>query len=417
MSHSVECKLYDLTNGLLADISPIALEKTLTRKHNQSTSFTITAPAGHSLLTSAAGDGYPNLRRGNRKLLVWEDGQIIFHGRIFSVERTGDGTKNEVTIVANDPLLELGYDSDDRAGRPVRDATGNFITPKFVTGTGGVVSGPDLISQILVNSQNADPLLGEGPLPINLGGSFDLTVPPAIDLSCVDSMSWPVLIGDFIAQLVQTNVVDLRLRPIDPAEGLDPYEMVQLSAVSSLGTDRSGIVHFDYWTGSKNAAAVRHLEDFHTINNKLYDYLGPRSTTDLEHWRGNIAPDSPGVTVDPSGSRALYGGPDGGQFASIRVFDSIGTENSSRPLYLALYNAELGLRVEPRDILYITPSPDAKALFEPPADYDCGDLVGINVGDALGISLAEKQRVYGYTRTWDRQGVARVSELLTSADA
>jgi hypothetical protein len=429
VSHAVVAKIYDLADTELVDISSIALERTLKVRANQGDSFVIQARAGHSQFTDIAGDGYPNLRRGNRKLLVWEDGDIIFHGRIFTVERVGDGTANMVTMTAFQPWMELGYDADDRAGRPVRDATGNFINPSFAgTGTGGpdVISGPDLIRQILTNSQGTDDEggthPGEGQLPIDLNsGTFDVDVPPAVDLSVIDSMDWPVLCGDFIQQLIDSNVVDMRMVPCEPGAGLnldgdpDPYIMAVLSAESSMGTDRSATVHLDYFTGSKNASAYRHVEDFATINNKLYDYLGPRVSQ--TRWKGNITPGSPGTTVDPSVSRALYGGPNGGQFMQIRVFDSVGSANSSRPLYVALWNAEQGLRVEPRHMLFITPSPDAKALFEPPADYGIFDLVSVNVPSDAGLVLAEAQRVYGYDRTWDRQGVARVSELVTSADA
>lgn len=421
---AITALLYDLASNELADISTIALEKTLTRQLNQARSFTITAPAGHTLLTTVAGDGYPNLRKGNRKLVVWEAGipNPIFHGRIHTVERNGDGTQNLVTITAFDPLMELGYDPD-RAGRPVRDSTGNFINPSF-TGTGidpTTISGPDLIRQILTNSQVSGPESpgpgGEGPLPIDVSsGTFDIDVPPAVDLNCLDTMDWPVLCGDFIQQLVQSGVVDVELTPLDPATALDPYFMVMLSAVSGLGTDKSGTVHFDYFTGALNASACKHVEDWTTVNNKLYDYLGPR--IDQSHWKANITPSiaPPGLATTIAASRALYGGPGGGQMMSIRVFDSIGTEFSSRPLYIALWNAEQGYRVEPRNLLYITPNPDAKALFDALFDYDAGDLIAINTGADFGIALAETQRVYGFTKTWSRENVARVSQLLTSAD-
>jgi hypothetical protein len=432
---SVTAKLYDLASNELADISGIALERSMTRLLNLPRAFAITAPAGHSLLTATADDGYRNLRKGNRKLVVWEndDPDPIFHGRIKGVERVGDGTQNLVNITAFDAKqTELGYDADDQAGRPVRDATGNFIDPSFVSSidSGPQISGPDLIKQILTNSQNADPTVGEGPLPIDLNtGDFDLDVPPAIDLSPSGLMDWPILCGDFIDMLIQTGVVDVNMRPVNPGDGInldddpDPYIMVELSAVSSFGTDRSATVHFDYWTGSKNASHCRHVEDFGPINNKLFDYLGPR--IDKDRWAGNITPTAPSpgdtwpvpFTDAIAASRALYGGPDGGQFMSIRVFDSIGIENANRALYIALFAAEQGLRVEPRDMLFITPNPDIKALFDAPSDFDVGDLIAVNTGADFGIELAEAQRLYGYTKTWDRQGVARLSELITSADA
>lgn len=420
-------KIYDLASEELADISGIALEATWTPRHNRVSSFVIQAPAGHALLTAIADDGYRVLRKGNRKLLAWEDGDIIFHGRIFNVERHGDGTRNIATITAHDAFAELGYDSEDRAGRPVRDDTGNLINPTFVSSVGGQdeISGPDLIKQALTNSQAAPPL-GEGPLPIDLEeGDFDLDVPPAIDLTPTGSMDWPILIGDFLAMLVETGVVDVRMRPLDIGEVDNPYHMVSLSAVSAFGTDRTATVHFDYWTGSKNAMECRHVEDFSTINNKLFDYVGPR--LDEQHWRGLIAPDSPGVTVDVDPSRELYGGPPGaeefGAFMSIRVLDIAGVDKDlplgGQPGYalaIALFNAEQGYRVEPADMLFITPSPGSKALFTAPADFDLGDLITINVGADFGIALAQAQRVYGWTKTWTREGVARMSELLTSAD-
>lgn len=422
--YSLVVKLYDLASTELADITAIAFEPSLEvdMEHCGPWQFTLTCPAGHSLLTAAAGDGYPNLRKLNRKLIVWEKGTVIFHGRVFIVDRVGDGRENLVKITAWSPWMELGFDADDRAGRPVRDATGNFINPSFTSSVPGQdeISGPDLVKQVLTNSQGTDseagPNPGEGPLPIALTGDFDLDVPPAVDLSPLDSMDWPVLCGDFITQLVESGVCDVYMRPVDPAEGLDSYVMVELSAVSSYGTDRSATVHFDYWTGAKNAAEAEHVESGETLCNKLYDYLGPR--IDQSHWRGNITPGSPGVTIDPTDSRALYGGPgtDKGTFMQIRIYDSVGDESASRPLYLALFNAELGYRVEPRDLLYITPAKGSAALFDALHDFNVGDTVTQNVGAALGVTLAAAQRVFGFTKSWDRQFVPTVSRLMTSAD-
>lgn len=435
----IVAKIYDLASNELADISGIALEKSLKRRLNLARGFTITAPAADPLLTALADDGFPNLSVGDRKLIVWEDGgpgdPPIFHGRIHSTERVGNGTQNLVTLAAFDAFMELGYEADDRAGRTVRGSTvagtpgapygnydGNFINPKFVSSVGGQdeISGPDLILQTLTNTQNtgveSDPTPGEGPLPIDLTtGDFDLTVPPAVDLSVLNIMGWPILIGDFITLLVDTNVVDVDMRPVDPSEGFDPYVMVALSAVSRFGSDRSGTVHFDYWTGSKNVKQCRVTDDFATVCNKLYDYLGPPRGPN--RWRGNIVPGSPGTLVDPSASRARYGGPGGGQMMSIRVLDATGTENSSRPLYIALWNAEAGLRLDPRRMLFATPSPDAKALFQAPQAFDVGDDVATNIGAALGLELAQAQRVYGFDKTWSRENVARISQIITSADA
>lgn len=428
---SLTIKLYDLQTNLIADISSLCLTRQMTRLLNQARTFQIGALANNSEFTDIfATDGYRNLETGDRKLIVWEDGTVIFHGRVMQVERLGGDNRADVTVTAMDPFMELGFDSEERAGRVVRGSTtqptagtpygtydGNFIQPLFASSVAAQdgISGPDLIYQVLTNSQNtgteSDASPGEGALPIDLTtGTFDLDVPPAVDLSCVDSMDWPVLIGDFVTQLISTGVCDIDLRPVDPSEGLDPYVMAALSAVSSFGTDRHATVHFDWWTGSKNAKQVRHIENFATVNNKLYDYLGPRISK--TRWKGNITPGTSGTTIDPTASRTRYG-----TFMSIRVFDSVGTESSSRPLYLALWNAEQGYRIYPRDLLYITPQDGSGALYTPPADFDAGDLVTINVDASLGLgTLAETQRVYGYTKTWSREDVASISELLTSAD-
>lgn len=427
----IVAKLYDLASNELADITPIALAKTMGRRLSGIRTFTIQAPAGHTLLTTAAGDGYPNLRKGNRKLLVWEDGTIIFHGRVWTVERNGDGTQNLVTITAQMPLAELGYEGNDQAGRVVRGSTvqptagtpygqydGNFITPLFASSVGAQdeISGPDLILQILTNSQNTgaetDPSPGEGPLPIDLTtGTFDLTVPPAVDLNPAGRMSWPILCGDMIQMITASGVCDVDERPVDPTEGLDPFVMSALSAVSAFGTDRSGTVHFDYFTGSKNASQCRHVDDFTTICNKLYDYLGPPDAGGTRFPLGNITPGSPGTVVDPSASRTLYGG----QFMEIRITDWTGSPTDARPFAIALWNAEQGYRVEPRGMLYLTPNPDVKALWQAPADFEVGDLVSVNVGADFGLAIAATQRVYGYDKTWSREGVASIAGLITSA--
>lgn len=418
---SLTIKLYDLQTNEIADLSDIALDRTLTVLLDQTRTFSLRALSKDTRFTNTfVTDGFRNLEKGDRKLIVWEDGgpgdQPIFHGRIFSIERTGDGKANYLTVTAMDPMMELGFDSEDRAGRPVRDATGNFIDPTFVSSVdgGAAISGPDLIKQILTNSQQtgteSDPNPGEGPLPIDLTlGTFDTSVPPAVDLSVVDTMDWPILVGDFITQLVQTGVCDVFMRPLDPSELADQYKMVALSAVSSYGTDRHATVHFDYWTVSRNAKAFRHVEDFSTVNNKLYDYLGPR--LDQSHWRANITPGSPGTTVDPTSSRSRYG-----IFMSIRIYDSVGTESSSRPLYLALWNAEQAYRLFGRDLLWITPEDGSASLYTAPQDFDVGDLITVKIGADAGVALDETQRVYGYTKTWSREDVPSLSQLLTSAD-
>lgn len=414
-AHTLRAVIYDLQTSESLDITSIALTKKRKRDLNLSRQFVIGLPARHPDVTDVFGDGFAAIETGDRKLLVWQDDEIIHHGRIFEKEITGGDTDNQLLITSYDPVMELGYESDGRAGRPVRDETGNFVTPSF--NDDGPISGPDLIYQILTNSMQtgteSDPNPGEGPLPITLTGTFDTTIGPAIDLSPSDSATWPMLVGDFIQMLLKTGVFDIDLRPVDPAEAFDPYVMGELSAVNLLGSDKSGTVHFDFWTGSRNAIACRYSETFATQCDKLYDYLGPR--VNLNRWAGNITPGSPGATVDPTAARARYH--NGGANMFIRERDSLGTENSVRKLWIADWNMEAFIRLGPRKLLFITPNPDTKALFEPAVDYDCGDLIAINTGAEFGIEFSDAmQRVYGYDQEWDVNGVSQVSQLRTSAD-
>lgn len=404
--HTLKLEIHTLTSTETVDITSIAYEKQQSVRHNQTRSFTVTVPAADTLITTAFTDGYPRLQAGNRKLVVWRDGTVIHHGRIFNVERVGDAEFTTATITSFDPWMELGFDSEGRAGRPVRDSTGNFINPTF--NGGGAITAGDLIYQIMVNSQQtgteSDPNPGEGELPVHLG-----TFSTSVDVSPVDVMDWPILIGDYLQTMLQTGTFDIRMRPVDPAEGLGGYKMVSMSVLDNIGTDRTGTVHFDYFTGSNNAVAARHVEDFATVCNKLYDYLGPR--IDQQHWRANITPGSPGTTVDPTVSRARYG-----THMQIRVFDSTQGEAFDRPLFMALWNGEARIRLYPRNLLYLTPNPDNYALFKPTDHYDIGDLVTVNTGASFGVTLTATQRVYGYDREWSREGVETVTSLIVSAD-
>lgn len=405
-------KLYDLQTNELADISGICLSRQCSVRENLPRGLTLEAPAGHELLTGMdAGDGFPNLSTGDRKIIAWEedrDDEPIFHGRVFRARRVGNGRTNRVTIQAYDPLVEFGTENGN-AGRLVRDDTGNFIQPSF----GDTITGADLLYQAFVNSQQtgaeSDPTPGEGPLPIDIGDGSRFS--STVNLSMDNFLSWPLYLGDLVAKLANTGVVDIGARPIDPTESLDPYAMIAMSAADTLGSDVSGTVHFDYWTGSHNAKEAVYDEDFSTICNKLYDYLGPPLPGGLR-WPDNITPGTAGTTIDPTASRARYG-----VFMAVRFYDQV-VPSHTDPFNLALWNAEMGYRVAPRNLLYVTPRPGSKALFRPfGRDFDASDIVGINVGSALGVSgLATDQRVLGYDVTWSRNNVARVSQLITSAD-
>lgn len=404
-------QVHDLDTDEVADISEICLVRKGVARANLPRQFVVTFPAAHTLVAGNHDDDFRKIGVGDRKLLVWEEDRAtapIFHGRIDKVERVGNGIENLTTVTAYDPLVELGSEASDRAGRYVRDATGNFIFPEF----GATITGAQFIYEALVNSQQtgveSGPTPGEGPLPIHVDeDNFDSTV----NLSMDNFMSWPLKIGDLISMLVSTGVLDFYLRPADPTDGFDAYVMVEAFAADVWGTDRSATVHFDYWTGSKNAGKAMHVEDFATVCNKLYDYLGP-PVQPPTRWADNITPGAPGTTIDPTDSRDRYRT----QLHQIRFFDQFAPTHTD-PFALAAWNGEAGYRLFPREILQIEPVAGSEALYRPwGRDFDVGDVVAQNVGAALGIEIAADQRVLGWDAEWDEDNVQTVTKLYTSAD-
>jgi hypothetical protein len=65
--------------------------------------------------------------------------------------------------------------------------------------------------------------------------------------------------------------------------------------------------------------------------------------------------------------------------------------------------------MEPRDLIHITPTRETEI-----DSFGIGDLVGVDI-PIEGVNGA--QRVYGYTISWDNDGVLALSELQTSPTA
>jgi hypothetical protein len=107
-------------------------------------------------------------------------------------------------------------------------------------------------------------------------------------------------------------------------------------------------------------------------------------------------------------SRALYG-----SLAEWSVYDT--DSNSARQLYRVLFETEVTLRVNPRELAYLTPAGNSD--FEPFADYSIGDRVSINLSDNVGPAIAAGvQRIYGFDLTIDENGVESPGELIVSPD-
>jgi hypothetical protein len=80
-----------------------------------------------------------------------------------------------------------------------------------------------------------------------------------------------------------------------------------------------------------------------------------------------------------------------------------------RELYRNRWETESWIRNQPRDLVHVTPVREAEI-----GTFGIGDLVGIDI-PIEGINAA--QRVYGYTVSWDNDGVLALSELQTSDTA
>jgi len=105
-----------------------------------------------------------------------------------------------------------------------------------------------------------------------------------------------------------------------------------------------------------------------------------------------------------------------GDYVDFPIYDSRGTENTVRKIYMRLFDSELAYRMVPRTTIGITPQ--AGVAPEPFTDYNLGDLVNCNIGSNLGLELVDAAiRVFGIDITITDEGVERVGELLLMQDA
>lgn len=413
-------EIADLTNTVLADVTGIAMEKRLAPRLNRAGQVTFktplygTTPAGvnvSTILEPDAGDGYPTLCTGNRRLIVKKSGTAVMNTYIWTVERSGGPNDAYADVVCFDPLIRWQTRwAQDADGSIVDGVVDDLSDPDFgkpildlpvgaVDDDALAVSGGDLIKQMIDNT-----IANNGPLGLTTGGTFDTTIPPAADVSFALT-DWPTKIGDLAALLFSAGVVDVVLAPVVAAG--EP--MATLSAVNQAGSDLTATVTFDWQAGAKNASNARHVESMDEFANVIRYFLGPRLRPN--RWRGSIDSTTSGITTDPTASRALYG-----DYVDFPIFDSRGTENTVREIYKRLYNSELAYRMVPRTTIGITPQ--AGKAAEPFSDYNLGDLVNCNIGPHLGLEIVDAAvRVFGIDIQITDEGVERVGELLLMEDA
>jgi hypothetical protein len=372
------------------------------------------------------------------KMKVVIDSTLWFHGFVMqiSTEVGEDGTLiSEYTAL--DPMFLWQY-------RPARDGLasgdpGDFSNPTFFTRVG---TGPEIMQEILEQSEDTSqgPDDAEGPLFIDLAGAtYDAGT---TDLSGAPT-DWPMSIAEVFELLSSTGTLDAVLLPIDAGGNMASLVVKN----GDYGNDLTATVAFEYATGDHNVRAVRMVEDSSGICNKLWYFLGPRVKGPRDpggdqHWRANvqgfsILPYPPGgqsVNIDNSqhieannqlGEQIYDSRQSCGVRMEVRIYDAQGDENPAvyHELYKRLWQMESWLRSIPRTLVHITPVRISQFDQLPPGvtpvqvgDFDIGDLVTVTAGSIVRGGFTGAQRVYGYTVSWDEDGVVELGELQTSAD-
>lgn len=408
--------LCDRQNNELADISEISSEKSRSRWLSGAQVWSFRVPAADPLVSTVHTDGYRYLAKLCRALKVRRtppgggSQAIVANLLVVRIDWTGDKEEAHAVVTCIDPMWWWRR-------RPVRDALGRFALPTFPS----PYTAPEMLLTAIEQS-----IAEEGTLGLNTGdGTFDTSGP---DLA-MKVENWPMMISEFAVDLSRTGALDIKITPVDTADGYGLEDglaiMGVLNGYHQAGSDLTGTVHFDYATGDFSADACTFTEDADTIANRLYYYLAPRRGA--RRYQGNITPPADGTPFDGTAdgyddlrdtaletarlaSIALYG-----QFFDIDVFDSVGKENTIRPVFNKLWQTELRLRVNGRELIKITPSFECE--FLPYQHYNPGDLVALNTGAALGPVLTDAPvRLYGEKSTIDEDGVEHPGELIVSAD-
>lgn len=390
-------EINDRFNTVMADVSSIVSDRQLRRRRNRPSEAHFSVPLHSALLTTAEADGYPTLWPGLRTLKVRRDGDIIFNGFLWRIDRGGEPNKAKAVISCYDPMVRW-------AKRVVQDFYGNTINPTWET----PVSAAQVIYDIIAASSQPDPD-GDGTLNLDLeDGDWDTTVPPAVDVSFALA-NWPISIGDLTSMLFDSGVADAYITPVDTPDGYDDEIMGILNVVNQMGSDLTASVNFDYGTGDYSISHIHHVTDMDDFCNNLWYYLGPKVSE--TRWRGNITKDAPEVSTDPTSSRSDYG-----QYREVRIYDEGAEENANRKLFAALWDAEQAMRMWPRELIHAVPVGDPP--FTPfGVDFDIGDTIRVNIGSQMGVALTSvDQRVEAYTVSISQNGVERLDGLDTAID-
>jgi hypothetical protein len=235
-------------------------------------------------------------------------------------------------------------------------------------------------------------------------------------------------IGELTSLLVSTGCCDIVITPTDPGGGImgtvDGY-------CGDYGTDLSGSVEFDYGQGNYNVRRLRWNQDMSSMTNKLWYFAGPRIQTPADpagdqHWCFNVQGDDP-LLPDPLPNGSSLASLLSGRLSSrssygvrmdIQIFDATdddcvpGWGTFGRDLYRTRWETESWIRMQPRELIHITPTRGTAI-----GSFDIGDLVGVSATSAVRGGFSGAQRVYEYSISWEDDGVCFLSELQTSPTA
>jgi hypothetical protein len=388
----------------LSDITPLCDQMLGQYRANRPILWSFQVPCDQPEVNTIDADGRPYLCKGRtlkvRRTSSTGSTSCVANNIILRVQRKGGVNGAVATVTSASPWVWWG-------SRPVRDETGNFSTPNYLS----PIAGAEILQRAVRNS-----IIYEGTLGLDPdSGDFDTTVPPAVDLG-VELTNWPITIGDLASLLVATGALDILIDPLDSGAG---DIMGRLNAVNKAGVDHPG-VHLDYGTGNNAIKEIDHSDDLATITNKLYLYFGPKQHDNPLRFRGLITaddselPDPPQTAINAliAASRALYG-----IWMDTQFYDAE-DHTGARKLFEALWQTEVLLRSQGRELLTITPHSDRGSPFLPFEDYYLHDTIRVNASAAkLGVAIAGAQRIYGFDVKPSRDGVEEMGELIASADA
>lgn len=380
-----------------------ALTGSVTKRLNRPRQAQVTVPMEYS--TGGAGS----------RLKVLIEGENWFHGFVTSCE-TDTGEDTGTTMYSATDVMEIWEK------RPVRDydglTPGNFVDPYILRDK---QSGPQIIEAMCRASENPAliPTAAEGRLFLEYGtfetGGVDLSGAP---------VNWPITMMELAMLLVTTGELDIVITPIDSAGNMGRIDCYN----GDYGTDRSGEIVFEYGIGARNVSRVRWAQDLSNVRNKIQYFFSPKET--VRRYKSNITADDPCLQVQigaarmtnllarRDASRGSYG-----VRMDIQEFDVDTLAKEQQPegtcvyldpfkiLFRQSWYLESWIACVPREIIHVTPIRGAEI-----GTFDVGDLVGVAASPEVRGGFEGAQRVYGYTVSWDQDGVLGLSELETSAD-